>query len=147
MGGTINQNDDSYWDYITDKGKKYEVVLGEIENGDNIVYDSELSEDTELIGTRTCFNACTEAGVRHANLEASKENGVVIAKEGNATTPGKVLSLKEAESEMLLPVYKDKSRKFIFSLYLEGWDEANTNFVRYAGFHVKLSLKIVQPIL
>lgn len=133
LGGLLDSNEDTYYDYTEGK----EAIFGELYNTDKIVYDDPLEEDTELVGKNTCFNARTLNGIKHVNLEESIKNGFEIKKEDS-------IALSEAPEKMLIPVDARSPKKFIVSLYLEGWDRDNTNLARYAGFIIEICFMIAR---
>lgn len=133
LGGMLDSNEDSYYDFIDGK----EAVFGELYNEDKIVYEDAQYEDTELVGKNTCFNARTMAGIQHLNLEKSFQNGFEIKKENS-------ISLEDAPKKMEIPISARSPKRFVVSLYLEGWDRDNTNFARYAGFIIEICFMITR---
>lgn len=133
LGGLLDSNEDSYYDYIEGK----EAIFGDLSNYDKIVYDDSLNEDTELVGKNTCFNARTKAEIQHVNIDKSLENGFEIKKENS-------ISLEDAPSKMEIPISARSPKRFVVSLYLEGWDRDNTNLARYAGFTIEICFMITR---
>jgi len=134
FGGLLDINEDSFYDYGEDNK---EILYGELENEDKIVYDEPALENGDLVGKNTCFNARTCQGVEHVNIEKSQQNGLKIAKEKSYT-------LEECFDNVLIPISKARPKRMVISLYLEGWDRDNTNFARYAGFIINVCFMIAQ---
>lgn len=138
-GGRLDANADTYYD--TWEGK--EILYGQLNSTDEektveecIVYEEPLSEATSIAAENlTCFVAQNAKNDQKVDLEASYENGLEIKKENS-------VDLKEADKQILIPVFPKRSQKIVLSLYQEGWDFENTDFVRYSHFIVNVLFKI-----
>lgn len=131
FGGVLDMDENKYYDQVND----YEAVYGDIANTDKAVYDEPSEYDGTIEGEYSVFNAKTEKGVHHFNLDASLENGMTIAKENS-------IALEDANKEVFIPLEADVSRKLIISFYMEGWDLDNTNVTMYANFIINVSFMI-----
>lgn len=128
LGGILDTDSDLYYDYVDDK----EVLYGETSNTDHLAFSNEGRDSIEQ--SYSVFDANTKAGVSHLDIETSKQNGLVIAKENS-------LSLEEAKN-ITFEVASGVSKRIVLSIYLEGWDLDNTNLNMYAHFACGLSFKI-----
>lgn len=141
-GGVLDTDDDGYFDTYKHK----EILYGDIRSTDEnktveecVVYDEPLSSPTTISEEYlTCFVAQNYAGDEKVNLLDSTD--LEIAKENS-------YDLSEAEQTMLIPVTSSHSQHIVLSIYQEGWDKDNTDFVRYSHFFVNVLFKIapVQP--
>lgn len=129
-GGLLDLNSDMYYDFYESTNK--EVVYGQVNDSSLIVYDDPTYIDEPLSGEMTCFNAKHAGSVSNFNYEASKEKGFEFIKEP-------AYGLKEAESKVYIPLKKNKARRIVVSIYIEGWDRDNTNFTMYAGFEMSIN--------
>lgn len=138
LAGILDTDMDQYFDY--DASVSEEIVHGEYQNKDKIVYQPGTSEDVPYTGINTCFNSGHKAHMKQFDLDASIANGFAPAIE-------KSYSSAEIEDKMKIPVKDEKPTRFVLSLYLEGWDKDNTNMVEFASFNVDIQFKIKGDIL
>lgn len=131
FAGIMDNDEDHYYDNVNG----YETVYGDVSNEEKAVYDEPLEQDSEIVGESSIFNASTKAGVHHFNLEKSIENGLEIAKENS-------IALEDAGDKIYVPLSANTSRKMVVSLYLEGWDQDNTNVTMFANFKINVSFMI-----
>lgn len=142
LGGILDNTISRYYDSYFANGELFETIFGEIENRELAVYDEALSEDSELIGEPSAFNAKHQKNVKRFNREKSLENGMHIAKE-------KALYLDDLandESLFYFPVYEYTPRKIVLSIYIEGWDLDSINSTMGANFLSNLSFKIYREM-
>jgi len=131
FGGVLDNDENNYYDHVDG----YEAVYGDLTNTDKAVYDAPAQYDVPIEGQYSIFNAKTEKGIRHFNLEQSLENGFGIAKENS-------IALEDANKEVIIPLEANVSRKMIISFYMEGWDLDNTNVTMYSNFKIDVSFMI-----
>lgn len=138
FAGILDTNLDHYFDF--NEETKKEIIYGQYEKQEKIVYQPGTSEDVPYSGTNTCFNAKHKAHIDQFDLDSSIVNGFEPAIENS-------LSQNEIEDEMKIRVENQKPTHFILSIYIEGWDLDNTNLVEYAAFNVDIQFKIKGDIL
>ena len=136
MGGLLDNDVDRYYDsYVSESDDlSYERVYGEIiGDASNIVYDDPLEVDSGFKNEDedpSAFNAKHKKGVRRFNLEQSKLNGVEIKEEPS-------MALSEFDTYVKpfhFPVYRNKPKEVVLSLYIEGWDLDSINYTMGATF-------------
>ena len=141
MGGLLDNSVDGYYDnYIKEStDERYERVYGEYSG--EIVYDEPLAQDSDFSDPNepaTAFNARHQKGVKLANIQKSiDEKGFEFKKEG-------AINLKDFETSVPFhfPVYMDKPKEVVISLYIEGWDLDSVNYTMGAAFSAGLGFKI-----
>ena len=111
----------------------------DIKNGDKENYDY------------SSFDSLHQQGVHRLDLEASRKNGRIIEQEESISLEdlgvkdqkkGNQLSLKD--SKRIIPLYRNKPRKIILSLYREGWDRDCINQTMGASFLSSISFGIAR---
>ena len=127
LGGIMDVDADGWYDSISGK----EVLYGEVYNTDKTVYKDPGNADYNFKGEPTCFNAKHDESINTFDLEASLDNGLVIAEE-------KSLGIEEA-GQFAMKMYSGKQRKFVLCIYIEGWDRENTNLTMYAAFKLEIN--------
>jgi len=137
LAGILDTNIDQYFDF---NEQSKEIVYGEYQNENKIVYQPGTSEDVPYSGLNTCFNAKHKAKIAQFDLQASKNNGFIPAME-------KSLSPTQIEDTMKIPVKNQQPTHIVLSIYLEGWDKDNTNLVEYGAFNADIQFKIKGDIL
>ena len=141
MCGILDNSVDGYYDtYLKEStGERYERVYGEYSG--ELVYDEALLQDSEYSNPNepaSAFNARHQEGVKPVNFERSKtEKGFEFAIENS-------IDLKEFENKVPFhfPVYMDKPKEVVISLYIEGWDLDSVNYTMGAAFSAGLGFKI-----
>ena len=130
-------DDGGYYDYYNDYGnnESYEIIYGEVTDREKAVYKVARAEDTDAPEEYNSFNACTKAGVRAFDYEASVANGMNIAIEDS-------LSLEEIEDDIILELKGGEPKEIIFMIYMEGWDRDCTNKHMGAGFDLDMKFKV-----
>ena len=140
FGGRLDLEKTGYYSYHSmDDGLLYETVFGEIKNRDKIIYDEASPTDGQLVGELTSFNSATKADVKPFNLEKSLANGIEIAKEESIT-------LDEVEDAIVIPMYHEKPKRVVVSIYMEGWDLDCTNAHMGSSFDLGLGFKIIREM-
>lgn len=143
FGGILDATTkDGFYDYSSSK----EIVYGEYDDEDKIIYDSPLEEDSELDIPRaraTCFNAKHKAGVERFNYNKSVENGLSFKKEKTYTL--EQLSLKDSQGSYdpsstypLARLKEDVTTRVVVTIYLEGWDLDVTEAIGNGAFTLNL---------
>ena len=144
LGGLLDNDSNTrgYYDYYTDANdNKYEVIYGDYNNRDYIVYDEPLDEDSAYAyedRDASAFNAMHKKGVHRFNLEASKEKGLEFAREPKHTKA----ELAANPNQFMLYLEAFKPKKINVSLYIEGWDLDADNYTQGASFNANVSFKI-----
>ena len=140
FGGRLDLEKTGYYSYHSmSDGLQYETVFGEIKNRDKIVYDEASPTDGQRVGELTSFNSATKADVKPFNLEKSLANGIEIAKEESIT-------LDEVEEEIVIPMYHEKPKRVVVSIYMEGWDLDCTNAHMGSNFDLGVAFKIIREM-
>ncbi len=145
FGGVLDATaKDSYYDFNSYTNK--EIVYGEYEDENKLVYDSPLEEDSDLAipGARaTCFNAKHKAGVYRFNYNKSVENGLSFKKEKTYTL--EELSLKDDQGNYdptttypLAKLKENEATRVVVTIYLEGWDLDVTEAIGNGAFSLAL---------
>lgn len=171
FAGPLNMSVDRYYDnyFIEDKdidrdGKKEslyrEIIYGDIDEATrgNALYtsDEQLSSDRtiydeegrEVSGTieeyeASSFYAYTKPYTYHFLFSKSlKENRLKAATEKSVS----LASLGGQQDALMIPVYRNKPKKIVLSMYLEGWDEDCVNNTMGAFFSTALSFKIAREM-
>ena len=141
MGGLLDNSVDDYYDYYVKENtdERFERVYGEYSG--EIVYDEPLAQDSEFKDPdepASAFNARHKEGVKPVNFQKSKEEkGFEFKKEG-------AINLEDFNSGVPFhfPVYMDKPKEVVISLYIEGWDLDSVNYTMGAAFSAGLGFKI-----
>ena len=147
LGGTLDNDVDEFFDFYkkTNTNEYVERVYGEvIALESQYVYDEGLSEDSELIEGQgslpSAFNARHKQGIKRFNLEESKKKGLEIKKE-------EVIDLNNfTYRDFYFPVYRDKPKEVVISLYIEGWDKQSVNYTMGAAFTSDITFKIAREM-
>ncbi len=142
MGGILDTDKNGFFDYSSEKK---EVLYGQAYSTDEnktleecLVYKEPIETDEEVSSkVLTCFTSGNKEGVNKIDFDASYENGLAIEKEHS-------VALEDAESEILIPLTANVSKRIVLSFYQEGWDLENTDFVRYSHFYVNVIFKIAR---
>ncbi len=127
---------DGYYDFNGEIGDYHEIMFGEIDDPSKIVFSENGRATAEE--PLTTFNASTYESVMPIDLQASLDNGLVIGHETSLTTA------ELANQELLdnaiayLPEYTPI--RVVVSIYAEGWDRDNNDFVERANFLLSLKL-------
>lgn len=138
LSGILDSDMNKYFDF--DENTKKEIVYGEYQNEDKIVYREGTSEDVPYSGINTCFNAKHKANIEQFDLEASINNGYKPSYEQS-------ISKDQIEDTMKITLKDEKPVHIVLSIYLEGWDKDNTNMVEFAAFYADIQFKIKGDIL
>ena len=142
LGGLLDNDSDLYYDFYTKEGsdEQYERVYGEVIGDKSLyVYDEALSSDSEILDSTTppnAFNAHHKANVKRFNLEESLNKGLEIKKE-------EAIGLENfTANDFRFPVYRNKPKEIVISIYIEGWDKECVNYTMGAAFVSNLTFKI-----
>lgn len=160
-GGRLDNSRSGFFDvYETRKPNnesgydQKEVVYGELNDRSLIVYDDpinptgEHSNQDEPSIVRHFFgdsfhpaNGSIDTAYTY-NEQASKENGLEIAKEKSYSFD----ELRTNNPAILIPCKANTPRKIIVSFYLEGWDTDCINYTMGSSFDINLSFKLLRVI-
>lgn len=121
-----------------------EIMYGWAKNTENIIFDDPISNTTDYEGQLTCFNSGHEGGVRTYNSTQSSTNGFAIESEPALYFDNPSFDDPLSSSGFVIPLKADISRKIVLSIYLEGWDQDNTNITMFGKFFVNLQFKILR---
>lgn len=143
MGGLLDNDVDQYFDYYqkNNSTELYERVYGENVDKTKLVYDEPASEDSVFVDEDeepSAFNARHKSGVWTFNLEKSIENGLELKEEVS-------YALNEFDSNVKpyhFPVYTDKPKEVVVSIYIEGWDLESVNYTMGASFLSNLTFMV-----
>ncbi|MBQ9266610.1 MAG: hypothetical protein IJ186_06120 [Bacilli bacterium] len=135
--GKLDLDKDGYYDFAKIDGTTKEIIYGEYQSKDKIIYDdySDTDSDYKEEGERSAFNARTKRNVDSFNFERSVENGFVPVKENS-------IKLENANSSLLIPVKAREAKKIVLSIYLEGWDTDNIDSTVAGSFLADISFNI-----
>ena len=151
FAGRLNTGVDSFFDTYVEDDHYKEIIYGDLDETtrENAIYSSITNEITPTNGTiseyeLSCFNSYTKANCESFDLEASL----------TSSTPLKVASenainLKELQGRnpiYTIPVYRNKPRKVVLSVYLEGWDLDCISSTMGAYFTSVISFKIAREM-
>ena len=130
LGGIMDSDFDGYYDFYDGK----EIFYGEREEGEqsDAFYQTALESEEDIYASNSVFDAITKQGVQHFDQTESENAGFKVAQE-------KSLSIQEASENVSISLKSGVSKRIVLSLYLEGWDKDNTNFVMYSHFRMNLS--------
>ena len=160
LGGTLDTDLDGIIDYWTKADQtKYEILFGEVNDRSKIIYDFN-EEDPEPLPNeeRTWYNAKHAKDTNIIDLDASSENGLEIKQEcalsvsENAALTerllsGGVLTPKEKEAYLYMPVEAFTPTRIVLSIYFEGWDFDNINSTMAASFKTDIGFKAIDKAL
>ena len=149
LGGLLDNDRNGYFDTYKDTDKNYrEVVYGEVNDRNKIIYDDPISDEAPSHIHVTEYNQYTansfepEFGNRPNaytfNKEASEANGFEIAQENSIS----VATLKSDNPGLLIPLTSGVPTKIVLSIYLEGWDHDCVNATMGASFISKISFML-----
>lgn len=152
-GGILDTGYDGYYDdYVYSgnadgsriPGEAYETIYGSVLNRDKAVYSAIMDEDIENRDKErydySSFDSVHKQGVHRLDLEASRKNGRVISEEESIS----LADLGGKKSKRIIPLYRNKPRKIILSLYREGWDRDCINQTMGASFLSSISFGIAR---
>jgi len=127
----------------------YEVMYGEVENREKIIYsyNNELSRKSGA----TWIDSGHYANTNTIDMDASIENGVNIAKEKsitfneNKTAIENLMNSQPVDSakSLLIPLDTDIPTRIVISIYMEGWDKDNIDSTMGASFNAQLTFGIL----
>lgn len=158
-GGRLDNKRDGFFDTyerMNDQQnyEEREVVYGELNDRSLIVYDDPINptgqhdEQEEPTIVRHFFgdsfhpaNGSIDTAYTY-NEQASKENGLEIAKEKSYSFD----ELRTNNPAILIPCKANTPRKIIVSFYLEGWDTDCINYTMGSSFDINLSFKLLRVI-
>ena len=89
----------------------------------------------------TCFSAKHKARAKRFLLEESLANGLKI-KEEPSLTLSELESYDPEVNPLVMTLERNVPKKFIFSIYLEGWDFAVENSIIDTRFDLKLQFEV-----
>ncbi len=138
--GKLDIDRDGYYEYGKVDGSTKEIVFGEYQNEDKIVYDIYQDADSDVKDPSksiTAFNSRTKRNVERFNLEKSIENGFVPVKEDS-------ISLEDTHSKLMIPLDAHVAKRIVMSIYLEGWDTDNVDEVINGAFSANIAFDIVR---
>ena len=150
LGGLLDNDKNGYYDTYKDfEGLTKEVIYGEVNNRDLIVYDDPVDpsfkednkaltsdEASDFLGNS--FHGESKPSAYAYNKEKSEAAGFRIAEEQSLSLD----DLRNNENSLLIPIESNVPIKIVVSIYLEGWDLDCINATMGASFNTKLSFKL-----
>lgn len=153
FGGLLDNDGNGYYDVYTDysdgpdQKKERETVYGEVNDRSLIVYD-----DPENDGSSPSTYHPTPSDQYFGNsfLGESKDTAYTFNKQASIANGMKFVEeesisfedLRNNESLIKIPCYKDVITEIVVSIYLEGWDHQCINATMGASFESKISFKL-----
>ena len=155
FGGLLDNDNDGYYDTVPVQSQNGEIVqreylYGEVNDRSLIQYqnpeipgyeDEKLDQAVQMAGNS--FNGVHKKSAYTFDKEASEAKQLALKEE-------EALSLSEVEDSskgIVIPVYANKPREIVISIYLEGWDLDCINGTMGASFNTKLSFKILRGLI
>ena len=144
--GRLDVNADDYFDTFNDR----EILYGEVENRDAIVYDN--PEDptfvkpfretpNEFFGN--AFSGKNDKSAYTYNEQNSLQAGVKYKQEPSISLD----DINSNDNPLLIPCYNGVPTEIVLSIYLEGWDLDCYNSTMGASFDAQLSFKVLRGII
>ncbi len=144
--GRLDVNADEYYDTFNDR----EILYGEVENRDAIVYDN--PEDpafvkpfketpNEFFGN--AFSGKNDKAAYTYNEQNSLQAGVKYKQEPSISLD----DINSNDNPLLIPCYNGVPTEIVLSIYLEGWDLDCYNSTMGASFDAQLSFKVLRGII
>ena len=144
--GRLDVNADEYYDTFNDR----EILYGEVENRDAIVYDN--PEDptfvkpfretpNEFFGN--AFSGKNDKAAYTYNEQNSIQAGVKYKQEPSISLD----DINSNDNPLLIPCYNGVPTEIVLSIYLEGWDLDCYNSTMGASFDAQLSFKVLRGII
>ncbi len=127
---------DGYYDFNGEIGDYHEIMFGEIDDPSKLIYSESGRASAEE--PLTTFNASTYESVLPIDLEASLNNGLILGQETSHTTAELANKSNLENALVYLPEYTPV--RVVVSVYAEGWDRDNNDFVERANFLLSLKL-------
>lgn len=137
FGGVLDIDSDSFYDYDKKDGEAKEILYGEYNDENKIKY----GENTEVLTTTSVFDANTKSGVKHVDLASSIANGLEISKE-NSVDMAKINNTQD-----FIELKANEAKRFVFSIYIEGWDRDSTNLAMYGSFLANFTFRATQEVV
>ena len=153
FGGLLDNDGNGYYDVYTDysdgpdQKKERETVYGEVNDRSLIVYD-----DPENDGSSPSTYHPTPSDQYFGNsfLGENKDTAYTFNKQASIANGMKFVEeesisfedLRNNESLIKIPCYKDVITEIVISIYLEGWDHQCINATMGASFESKISFKL-----
>lgn len=129
--GPLDNSQDGYYDHINGQ----EIIYGEYDEEEEIIYDEPRSEDSHVDGRRTVFNASHKKGIKPFNEDQLHDNKMKAHIEDS-------LAKNEIEDNLEIKLEAQEPKKIVVSLYLEGWDTQNVDYSAFGSFNASLGFKI-----
>jgi hypothetical protein len=137
FGGLLDIDADSFYDYDKKDGEAKEILYGEYNDENKIKY----GENTNVLTTTSVFDANTKSGVKHVDLASSIANGLEISKE-NSVDMATINNTKD-----FIELKENEAKRFVFSIYIEGWDRDSTNLAMYGSFLANFTFRATQEVV
>ena len=156
FGGLLDNDNDGYYDTVPVQDQQSgelvqrEYLYGDVNDRSLIKYqdpespgyeDEKLPQSSQMIGNS--FNGVHKKSAYTFDKEASEANQMTFKEEGALT----LADVEDSEKGIVIPVYANKPREIVISIYLEGWDLDCINGTMGASFNTKLSFKILRGLI
>ncbi len=153
FGGLLDNDGNGYYDTYLDTSegmankKEKETVYGEVNDRSLIVYDEPENSGSDPSSYSPApydpyfgnsFLGENKDTAYTFNKQASIANGMKFVEEESISFE----DLKNNESLIKIPCYKDVITEIVVSIYLEGWDHQCINATMGASFESKISFKL-----
>ena len=153
FGGLLDNDGNGYYDTYLDtteglaNKKEKETVYGEVNDRSLIVYDEPENSGSDPSSYHpipydpyfgNSFLGENKDTAYTFNKQASIANGLKFVEEESISFE----DLRNNESLIKIPCYKDVITEIVISIYLEGWDHQCINATMGASFESKISFKL-----
>ena len=148
FGGLLDNDVDQFYDFYKKDGtdeyyeRLYGEYIGEIEEDDYLPV-SDADSDFDQPGLPSAFNAKHKKDVRRLDLEDLQTKQKIKIKEEEAIN---VRDFGNEDKPFYFPVYRDRPKEVVVSIYIEGWDLESVNYTMGASFVSDLSFKIYKEM-
>ena len=136
LGGLL---DVSFYDGYIDYNSSFEEVLyGEYNEDATLFYDDAVDHDVihhEYDNAKPGVGGMTKAGIKHLDLDKSVREGNLTIKEEETYTLSELLH----QRQHLGYVGPNEVKRFVITIYLEGWDKECSNDLINSAFSVNIS--------
>lgn len=144
--GRLDVNADEYYDTFNGK----EVLYGEVDNREAIVYDNPEDptfvkpyKETKAEFFGNAFEGKNDKSAYTYNEQNSLQAGVKYKEEPSISLD----DINSNDNPLLIPCYNGVPTEIVLSIYLEGWDLDCYNSTMGASFNAQLSFKVLRGII
>ena len=139
--GNLDLNSDRFYDSYFESEKEKEILFGEYENEDKLVYELVSEENNLPLADLNAFNANHRKDSYKINFEQSIQNGFIGSYENS-------LKLEDVTTDdEFIVLNHDIPHRFVLSLYIEGWDKDNISISEYGAFLSLIKFKVTKEYI